>query len=404
MAVSISVLTGTSSIEKRARRISDPIARLQYLRSASCPGIRSASSVSPPWVAFTLLAILAIPQASDFVVRRPLKPAQPGGTAFAQPGRLLNVWPVEQTKDYEVYSNGLRIEDKFAVANEPRIYQLIARNGSLGPRRSAPAGIVFHTTESDQVPFEASQNHTLQRIGRDLLLYLRQKRAYHFLIDRFGRVHRIVIESDAADHAGHSAWADSHWLYLGLNESFLGVAFEAQMQAGAQPATEAQIHAAKVLIEMLRAKYNLPAEDCVLHAQVSLNPGNMNIGWHTDWGSRFPFAAVGLPNNYAIPTPLIYAFGLGYDAAYRNVTGPDLWNGLTSAEQRLSEAARKQGVPVSEYRKFLQNRFRELSALRVGEPAGDPPAEVATGSGEPPYAKARAAQSCCVSQEPSEEN
>jgi hypothetical protein len=403
MAGSIGALTGASSIEKRARRIGDPVARLKYLRSTSGPAIRPPSSVSPSWVAFALLA-LAIPQASDLVTRRPSKLALPRGTVAAQPGKLLNVWPVEQTKDYEVYSNGLRIEDEFAVANEPRIYQLIARDGSSGPQRSAPAGIVFHTTESDQAPFEVSQNHTLQRIGRDLLLYLRQKRAYHFLIDRFGRVHRIVIESDAADHAGHSAWADSRWLYLGLNESFLGVAFEAQMQVGAQPANEAQIHAAKVLIEMLRAKYNLPAEDCVLHAQVSFNPGNMHIGWHTDWGSRFPFAAVGLPNNYTIPTPLIYAFGLDYDGAYRSVTGPDLWNGLTSAEQRLGEAARKQGVTVSEYRKFLQKRFRELSALRFGEPSGHPPAEMATGSGEPAYAKDQAAQSCCVSQEPSEEN
>ena len=59
----------------------------------------------------------------------------------------------------------------------------------------------------------------------------RHHRAYHFVIDRFGRVHRIVVESDAANHAGHSVWADSKWLYLHLNDGFLSVAFEARMQA-----------------------------------------------------------------------------------------------------------------------------------------------------------------------------
>ena len=51
------------------------------------------------------------------------------------------------------------------------------------------------------------------------------------MIDRFGRVFRIVRESDSANHAGNSVWADQHWVYVNLNESFFGVAFEAQTQA-----------------------------------------------------------------------------------------------------------------------------------------------------------------------------
>ena len=78
-----------------------------------------------------------------------------------------------------------------------------------------------------------------------------------------------------ANHAGHSVWADSQWLYLELNSSFLGVAFEASMRED-QPVNQAQIHAAKALTEMLRSKYNLPAENCVTHAQVSVNPDNMH--------------------------------------------------------------------------------------------------------------------------------
>ena len=138
-------------------------------------------------------------------------------------------------------------------------------------------------------------------------------RAYHFVIDRFGRVNRIVVESDAANHAGHSVWADSKWLYLHLNDSFLSVAFEARMQADQAIITEAQLRAARALTEMLRAKYNLPAENCVVHAQVSINPGSRRIGWHTDWGAGFPFREIGLPDNYQIPNPSLYLFGFEYD-------------------------------------------------------------------------------------------
>jgi hypothetical protein len=38
----------------------------------------------------------------------------------------------------------------------------------------------------------------------------------------------------------------------------------------------------------------------VVHAQVSINPGNRRIGWHTDWGAGFPFREIGLPDNYQI--------------------------------------------------------------------------------------------------------
>ena len=95
-----------------------------------------------------------------------------------------------------------------------------------------PAGIVYHTTESLQAPFESSQNNVLKRVGESLLEYVRRRRCYNFLIDRFGRVFRIVNESDAADHAGHSVWADERHFYVNLNDSFIGVSFEAQTEAG----------------------------------------------------------------------------------------------------------------------------------------------------------------------------
>jgi hypothetical protein len=305
--------------------------------------------------------ILPLHTVSDANVRRML-PAPP-----APGSNILNVWLVEKTNEFEVYSNGLRVETRLSVANEPRWYSLIARGreAQLGPRRSQPAGIVFHTTESDQAPFEPNQNHALQRIGKDLLLYVRNKRAYHFLIDRFGRVHRIVNESDTANHAGFSVWADSRWLYLNLNASFLGVAFEGHTEPGQAPVNRAQIQAAKVLTEMLRCKYNVPAENCVTHAQVSVNPDNMRIGWHTDWGNNFPFEDLGLPNNYEQPSPPLAVFGFGYDETYMQATGPALWKGLALGEEQVREAAATQGIEVAQYRKLLQKGYRnQVTALK----------------------------------------
>jgi hypothetical protein len=271
---------------------------------------------------------------------------------------------VEQTSQYDLYSNGLRIENGLEISNQPRSYSLIERGSQKrGPRRGQPAGIVFHTTESDQAPFEASQKSTLKRIGRELLAYVRNKRAYHFLIDRFGCVHRIVVESDTANHAGNSVWADSQWLYLDLNASFIGVALEGRTQADQPPINDPQLHAARGLTAMLRGKYNLPAENCVTHAQVSVNPDNMRIGWHTDWGANFPFKEIGLPDNYEIANPALYLFGFEYDQAYVNSTGPDLWKGLARAEERSRESAAERGVTIAKYRKILQQTYKEARSV-----------------------------------------
>jgi hypothetical protein len=351
-------LQAFSAIERRALGFGDPIERLRYLRHAT-----KYRSSRRKWIACFALAMFMFTLRSDAINRESPSRGTRAAAAVRQVAESPDIWPVEQTKEYDLYSNGLRIENRLAISNDPRWYCLIARSsGKPGPFRAQPAGIVFHTTESDQAPFEAEQTHALRRIGQQLLLYVRSKRAYHFVIDRFGRVHRIVVESDAANHAGHSVWADSKWSYLDLNASFLGVAFEARMQADQPPITEAQLRAAKALTEMLRAKYNVPAGNCVTHAQVSVNPSNMRIGWHTDWGSSFPFQQMGLPDNYQIPNPSLYLFGFEYDQAYTSSTGPDLQKGLALAEERVREAAAERGVAVSEYRKILQQRFREAQS------------------------------------------
>ncbi|MBZ5619830.1 MAG: N-acetylmuramoyl-L-alanine amidase [Acidobacteriia bacterium] len=368
-------------IERQADSIGDPIARLKYLRQATA----AAEPVRRRWGPFGSFCMVAIllSMRSDAQFRHPSNVRQTDRPLAAEslrvaPQEIPNVWRIAETKDFEVYSNGLRVEDELAVANEPRLYRLLSvgagrNDGRLTDDkgrssvllRSQPAGIVFHTTESDQAPFEAAEQHNLQRIGRETLLYVRSKRAYHFVIDRFGRVHRIVVESDAANHAGNSVWADSRWLYLELNQSFLGVSFEASMQTDQPPINEAQTHAARVLTEMLRCKYHIAAENCVTHAQVSVNPDNMRIGWHCDWGKGFPFAEIGLPENYELPVPSLYLLGFESDPAYIHATGPGLWKGLAVAEERLREAAGARRMGVAAYRTLLQKRYRdEIAALK----------------------------------------
>jgi len=358
-------------IDRQAQKLADPIERLQYLRQATAAaGYVPARPRWRPAAAFLLLAAVSL--RSDANVHR--QPGiRPAASLHLGSFDVPNVWIVEETKDYETYSNGLRIETELAVSNQPRSWPLLGRDsvGVDGPLRSQPAGIVFHTTESQQAPFEAGEKHHLQRIGKELLLFVRGKRAYHFVIDRFGTVHRIVVESDSANHAGNSVWADSRWLYLDLNSSFLGVAFEASMQTDRPPLTQAQIHAARVLTEMLRSKYNLAAENCVTHAQVSVNPDNMHIGWHADWGKDFPFREIGLPENYEQPLPSLYLFGFEYDPVYRAATGPAIWTALALAEEQMRRAADEHLMPVGDYRAMLRKRYRDLAAALKQRNADD---------------------------------
>jgi hypothetical protein len=125
--------------------------------------------------------------------------------------------------------------------------------------------------------------------------------------------------------------------------------------------TPAQISAAKVLTEMLRDRYDLPAESCVTHAQVSVNPLNMRIGAHTDWASNFPFGGLGLPDNYTIPLPSIYAFGFAYDEVFLKATG-SRWKGLDFAEDQVRRQAAAEDIPAARYRAILRHRFKDIAA------------------------------------------
>ena len=281
---------------------------------------------------------------------------------------FADVWLVEQRDGLELYSNGLTISNEFLTHTGPRSYPVFDSNDprwEAAQWRSAPVGLVYHTTESDLADFEAANNSDLLHDGRLLLQFLRREQLYNFLIDRFGRVHRIVPENEYAFHAGYSIWSDEQGLYLGLNQSFLGVALETlRSPDGNTPqdkgVTAAQLRSTRLLTEWLRHEFRISTRNSVAHEMVSVNPDNMLIGYHTDWAGRFPFEAVGLPDNYRQSLPSVALLGFGYDEFFLETIGGRLWPGITDAEQAFQRQAARQGVEPGKYRARVRKQYLEL--------------------------------------------
>lgn len=365
----------TRLVTWQANRIADPVERLRFLRKTM--GDRRVwdprTAAGRDWLrahrgmliavgcGLLLLPAGALTETLQ-VWRRPVTAVE---ASVRRAEGIPNVWMVEARDGQEEYSNGLRVERRYEVANTPRQFEAYRRGQEepgTGEPRTAPAGIVFHTTESAQSEFKADETKRMRSVGTALLEFVQRERAYHYVVDRFGRVWGIVKESDAANHAGPSVWADGERTYVGLNRAFLGVSVEAWTQPGATKpeVTPAQVHALRVLTEMLRSKYRIAASNCVTHAQVSVNPANMQAGYHYDWSAGFPFAQVGLPDNYAAAVPSLWLFGFTYDPSLVNVTGEPFWKGLVLGEELLRQNATAHGMSVPAYRSALEKRFRGL--------------------------------------------
>jgi hypothetical protein len=387
-------------VERRAAVIDDEVARLRFVRRSIAAheaavkrrtrrslAVREASrrrfhlSVRILFLAL-LSAVAVVPQAPHRMPPRPRPLAVPRKIASEVATTAPSVWLVARQASVEIYSNGLRVDNEFFTGTRARSFHPFDRTRwRTSAAESQPAGIVFHTTESRMEPFEPNQNSRLQRDGRNLLTYIAQHRFYHFVIDRFGRVFRVVAETDYANHAGQSIWADEGNIYWGLNQSFLGVAFEAQTETQAGDSndmvTRAQLDAARVLTEMLRAKYHIAAMNCVTHAQVSVNPQTMRLGYHTDWAANFPFRAVGLGDGYDTPIAALSLFGFDYDSAFLHANGRRVWPGLVTAQEQLVREAAAHGTTLDLYRRKLHQRFHawksEQDSASQEDAAGDRP-------------------------------
>ncbi len=252
---------------------------------------------------------------------------------------------------FELYSNGLRIDTTYAVAGEPRRYRVFEVGRGMGAEvLDRPVGIVFHTSESDIWPLEESFNEKLRDSSQNLLRYLRKNRVYHYLIDRFGRVFRVVAEADKANHSGMSVWSAGSRVYLNLNGPTIGVSFETRWEGGrALPITRAQFEAGRSLTDYLRHKWSIEAEMCVTHGLASVNSKKHLIGHHLDWARGFPFEAFGLPDQYRRTSPAVVLFGFGYDEQFLAVMG-EPWPGVGEAERQLEGDAADAGRTVDELR------------------------------------------------------
>ncbi len=183
-------------VERIAGGIGDPVSRLRFLQMATAQ-VPASARVRYHWLIWSaVLLTIVIP----FWVRRAAGFPEPPKARLLRPepsltpkAKVTPVWQVEKTGDSEVYSNGLRIDTRFTVLNHPRTYLVFRRDGAHAGRpdvRSQPVGIVYHTTESRQAPFEAQDNRVLMRLGESLLEYVRRERALP-LFDRPLRALRV---------------------------------------------------------------------------------------------------------------------------------------------------------------------------------------------------------------------
>ena len=302
--------------------------------------------------------------------QEPAAAARAGGAphdaAYLPDYKPEKVWMVEQKDEFERYSNGLRIIREYETANHRRGYYVYNPEGGAASTelRTEPVGIVYHTSESDILPFTIENNDSIESRSRGLLRYVRQHKSYHYVIDRYGQVHRIVRDDQAANHAGNSVWADKHGVYVGLNESFLGVCFETTVSGdlGDEQLTEAQLLAGRLLTQVLRSRHNLDDADCVTHGLVSVNPANMYVAYHHDWVRNFPFEAMGLSDKYKVATTSIGVYGFLYtDEVVRNAGG-EIWAGARAAEEEFRRRAEQANADPSALRRAKKELFRTQMA------------------------------------------
>jgi len=359
-----------ADIERTADRITDPLERLRYLRKHGGVAVQETlprEPMSTAWRAgIAAVALLAAVGIGYWLMPKAQAPLPPKAAVIPIPRPLpKQVWQVETSGTEEVYSNGLRIDLSFATRLRPRaeypIFALAGESSTPIGSDNQPRGIVYHTTESDMVVFEEAENKKIDRLGHLLLRYVRQEHSYHYVIDRFGRVYRIVEESDAANHAGFSVWGDDRGVYVNLNDSFIGVAFEGA-SSQTDNITGAQLLAARMLTELLVSRYNIRPEDCVTHAQVSVNPNNMILANHKDWAKDFPFSAMNLPENYRLKVWAVEAFGFTHDEDLLQASGGKDWPGLISADRAILDTATAQGATEIRYRGMLRHRYQEILA------------------------------------------
>jgi hypothetical protein len=325
-----------------------------------------------------------IAQAVEPIALPPVAESMPTDALGISP---TTIWLADRGANWELYSNGLRIETTYAVAGEPRRYRVHQREHGVQPEiRVKPVGILFHTSESDIWPLDASFDKQLRHTSTALLSYVQQQRAYNYVIDRFGRVYRVVDDETRANHAGNGVWASGNDIYLDLNSAMLGVSFETRWEGGhSLPITRAQLLAGRNLTNYLRQRFAIAPEMCVTHGLTSVSPKQHLIGYHIDWARGFPFAAFGLPDQYALPPPSVAFFGFDYDEELARAVG-DGWPGIAAGKAAMTKEADDTGLTLEALRSQRHALFikwaAEARANATDKSLTQPPTANATASTE----------------------
>ncbi|HYP52594.1 MAG TPA: peptidoglycan recognition family protein [Pyrinomonadaceae bacterium] len=381
--------------------------RCYQLRHVFC----GAGIVMAAFAVFGLYTLVARPLQSAFAERRaPVVPTAGAEARTPEPYlhdyRPERVWLVERKDNYERYSNGARVLVDYETENRNRAYSVLQRGDTTAVRRVGRevVGIVYHTSESDMLPFTSDNNDSIETRSRGLLEYVRKNKSYNYLIDRFGQIYRVVRDEHAANHSGNSVWADAEGVYVGLNESFLGVCFETNSTSAdsvEEQLTEAQVIAGRLLTQVLRSRHQIDDANCVTHGLVSVNPSNMLICFHHDWARNFPFEAMGLSDKYKVAPAAVSEFGFTYDEEILAKLGGALWPGVAVAETEFNRRAEGAGLAPEDLRARLRERYREQMAQQVRLRSSLPPSEAAAdkassprvGSGAPGGGSEQAGQS-----------
>jgi hypothetical protein len=88
----------------------------------------------------------------------------------------------------------------------------------------------------------------------------------------------------------------------------------------------------------------------------------MLAGLHVDWAAGFPFEALGVTDNYTVPSPLLWGLGFDYDARFTGKAGEPLRAAIADAEAILAAKAAAAGISRAAYKERLRESYREMLA------------------------------------------
>lgn len=130
------------------------------------------------------------------------------------------------------------------------------------------------------------------------------KASAHYLISKQGKIAQLVPDDRAAWHAGRAQWMGE----TAINELSLGIELENLTGMGLPGGKihppdsypEAQLKAARALIQAKMAEYEIPLAHVVRHLDVAVPRGRKNDPANLNWAAFFTSIAAPTPGRYRV--------------------------------------------------------------------------------------------------------